>query len=44
VAQAGFEQAGAEWKRERMEMTEAVTVRLPGASQSSQTHLRGTKL
>ena len=32
VAQAGWERAGAEWKRERTENLETVTVRLPGIS------------
>ena len=35
VAQAGWERAGAEWERERLENRETVTVRLPGISSDS---------
>jgi hypothetical protein len=35
VAQAGWEQASAEWERERMEDREAVTIRLSGARQAA---------
>jgi signal transduction histidine kinase len=43
VAQAGWEQAGAEWTRERVENLEIVTVRLPDVSDGLKNPAGGSK-